>query len=619
MAKQRVIELLAPAKDASTAIEAILHGADAVYIGASKFGARAAAGNEVSDIARVVVFAHAYHVKVYVALNVLLHDEELPEVERLIHELWSVGVDALIVQDMGITRLNLPPIPLHASTQTNNRTVEKVRFLEEAGFSQVVLARELSLEQIREIRTGTSVCLEAFIHGALCVSYSGQCYLSHAMTGRSANRGECAQWCRLPYDVYDEKGKILLRQKHVLSLKDLNATEQVESLMEAGVTSFKIEGRLKDVSYVKNVTAWYNERLNEIIANYPNTVRSSLGKPQYSFTPNPEKSFNRGFTSYFLEKRTAMCNVDTPKSMGEPVGVVRQLNNNNLVIEGARPLSNGDGISFFDTRGVMDGFRINKVEGKVVYPALKTSVKPGMQVFRTFDQQFERQMEKDKARRVIQVRIVCWETRTGFAVEMADFNNNRVIKQVTLEKTVANQPQREKVSDLFRKTGQTRFEVRECILQWSSEWFVPVSVWASLKRELCEALERVIRLAYKRKYAYRPSAPHDYPDPVLDYKGQVLNESAKAFFMERGVQQTKWAPEHPSSNHYTEETVVMLNKYCLKYELGVCPRQPGYESTRNRLGGEPAYLVYQKKKLNLHFNCKQCEMYVSVLPTENQG
>lgn len=614
MAKQRVIELLAPAKDAQTAVEAILHGADAVYIGAPKFGARAAAGNGVSDIAQVVEFAHAYHAKVYVALNVLLHDDELLEVERLIHELWAVGVDALIIQDMGITRLNLPPIPLHASTQTNNRTLEKVRFLEDAGFSQVVLARELSLEQIREIRSGTSVRLEAFVHGALCVSYSGQCYLSHTMTGRSANRGECAQWCRLPYDVYDEKGKILLRHKHVLSLKDLNATEQLESLMEAGVTSFKIEGRLKDVSYVKNVTAWYNERLNEIIANSPNTVRASFGVPQYGFSPNPAKSFNRGFTPYFLEKRTPMCNVDTPKSMGEPVGVVRQVGINNLVIEGTRSLSNGDGISFFDAKGVMDGFRINKVEGKVVYPALKTSVKPGMQVFRTYDQQFERQLEKDKARRVIPVRLVCWETRTGFAVEMADESNHRVIKQVTLVKTAANQPQRERVSALFFKTGQTRFEVTACDIQWSSEWFVPVSVWTSLKRELCEALEKVIQLAYKREYARLLPTYHDYPEKVLNFRGQVLNEASKAFFVEHGVLQTEWAPEHALSHQYEDNTLVMLNKYCLKFEMGVCPKQPGYKANLLELRGEPAYLMYQKKKIVLHFDCQHCEMYLIKTP-----
>jgi len=618
MAKQRVIELLAPAKDAQTAFEAILHGADAVYIGAPKFGARAAAGNEISDIARVVDFAHAYHVKVYVALNVLLHDDELPEVERLVHELWSIGVDALIIQDMGITRLNLPPIPLHASTQTNNRTPEKVRFLEQAGFTQVVLARELSLDQIRDIRLDTSVRLETFVHGALCVSYSGQCYLSHAMTGRSANRGACAQWCRLPYDVYNEKGALMFKQKHALSLKDLNATEHLESLLDAGVTSFKIEGRLKDASYVINVTAWYHERLNEIIARRPDAVRASIGVPRYGFTPNPVKSFNRGFTDYFLRQRARMGNLDTPKSMGEPVGVVMQVNKSSLVLEGAVPLSNGDGVSFFDAKDTLTGFRINKVEGNVLYPAEKPVINIGARLFRTFDQAFERQLEREQARRIIQVNVACWETRFGFAVEMADLHGHRVVKSVSLEKTEANQPQRNRVSALFFKTGNTQFEVIACDIQWSSEWFVPVSVWTSIKRDLCVALEKVILLSFKREYARMASTAHAYPEKELDYRGQVLNNASRAFFLDHGVQQTEWAPEHPASNQYDAKTTVMLTKYCLKFELGLCPKQP-VKSTQAGLRGEPSFLVYQKKKIDLHFDCKQCEMWLTVDPADNQG
>jgi len=618
MPKQQIIELLAPAKDAQTAFEAILHGADAVYIGAPKFGARAAAGNEVSDIAKVVEVAHTYHVKVYVALNVLLHDDELPEVERLIHELWTIGVDALIIQDMGITRLNLPPIPLHASTQTNNRTPEKVRFLEQAGFSQVVLARELSLEQIREIRLNTTVRLEAFVHGALCVSYSGQCYLSHAMAGRSANRGACAQWCRLPYDVYNEQGALMLKQKHVLSLKDLNATVHLESLLDAGVTSFKIEGRLKDVSYVKNVTAWYHERLNEIIARRTDTIRASIGIPRYGFTPNPIKSFNRGFSDYFLRQRAPMCNLDTPKSMGEPVGVVRKVNTNSLVLEGAVPLSNGDGVSFFDAKDKLDGFRINKVEGNELYLTDKLIINVGARLFRTFDQAFERQLEKDQARRIFPVKVACWETPSGFAAEMVDLHGHRVVKSVSLEKTVANQPQRERVSALFFKTGQTRFEVTKCDIQWSSEWFVPVSVWTSLKRDLCVALEKVIQLSYKREYARKQPTVHAYPEEELDYRGQVLNNASRAFFLDHGVQQTDWSPEHPMSNQYDVKTTVMLNKYCVKFELGLCPKQPS-KSTQVGLKGEPSYLVYQKKRIDLQFDCKRCEMWLTVDPADNQG
>ncbi len=617
MAKQRVIELLAPAKDAQTAFEAILHGADAVYMGAPKFGARAAAGNTLYDIARVVDFAHTYHVRVYVALNVLLHDNELSEVESLIHELWSIGVDALIVQDMGITRLNLPPIPLHASTQTNNRTPAKVRFLEQAGFQQVVLARELSLEQIREISAQTSVKLEVFVHGALCVSYSGQCYLSHAMSGRSANRGECAQWCRLPYNLYDKEGQLMIRQKHLLSLKDLNLSEYLDSLIDIGVSSFKIEGRLKDSSYVKNVTSWYHERLNDILSNRRDVVRASIGESRIGFIPDPVKSFNRGFTSYFMRQRVSMCNLDTPKSIGEPIGYVKRLNREGLTIEGNVPLSNGDGVGYLDSRGLFQGFRINRVEGSVLISAGKQVVSVGTRLFRTYDQAFERQLEKEQARRILPVKVTCWETNAGFAVEMADDYGHRVVRQVLQVKTAASQPQQERVAAIFFKTGHTRFEVRDCVIRWSSEWFVPVSVWTSVKRELCMALERVIRLSFKRDSVRLVPTFHEYPEPVLDYTGQVLNEASKAFFKEHGVRQTEWAPEHPFSSRYASETTVMFNKYCLKFELGLCPKHTTNKQTSVGLRGEPSYLLYQKKRIDIHFDCKRCEMNLTIAPTDN--
>jgi collagenase-like PrtC family protease len=326
---KRKIELLSPARDLECATEAILHGADAVYIGAPKFGARSAAGNSVDDIRTLCERAHLYDARVYVTLNTILKDEELKEAEQLIRQLYEAGTDALIIQDMGITRLDIPPIPLHASTQTDNRTPEKVRFLQDCGFTQVVLARELSLEQIRKISEATTVPLEVFVHGALCVSFSGQCYLSAATTGRSANRGECAQCCRLPYTMVDSEGTVIAKDRHLLSLKDMNRTDYLEALMDAGVSSFKIEGRLKDVSYVKNVTAWYREKIDEILARRPEYVRSSAGKSTVSFEPSVEKSFNRGFTSYFMERRTSdITAFDTPKSLGEFVGTVKDVKRN---------------------------------------------------------------------------------------------------------------------------------------------------------------------------------------------------------------------------------------------------------------------------------------------------
>ena len=323
MSKPRKIELLAPAKNLESGMEAILHGADAVYIGAPKFSARAAAGNSMADIQALVKFAHLYNARIYVALNTLLTDDELAETESMIHELYSFGVDALIVQDMGITRLNLPPIPLHASTQTDNRSVEKVKFLADSGFTQVVLARELSLNEIKEIHEACpKTSLEVFVHGALCVSYSGQCYVSQACYGRSANRGACAQFCRLPFEMVDADGKTITKNKHLLSLKDLNLNDELEALLDAGVSSLKIEGRLKDLTYVKNVTAAYRQKIDAILKRRKDFVRASSGKSTYTFTPQLDKTFSRGFTKYYLNGRGSneVASFDTPKSLGEEMG-----------------------------------------------------------------------------------------------------------------------------------------------------------------------------------------------------------------------------------------------------------------------------------------------------------
>ena len=378
MIKQRKIELLAPARNLECGIEAINHGADAVYIGAPKFGARAAAVNSLEDIAALVEYAHLYNVRIYVTVNTILKEEELKETEEMIRELYRIGVDALIVQDMAIAKLELPPIPLHASTQMDNRTVDKVKFLRDAGFRQVVLARELSLREIGKIHEACpDIPLEVFVHGALCVSYSGQCYVSQACFGRSANRGECAQFCRLPFSLVDAEGKMIAKDKHLLSLKDLNQSEELEALLDAGASSLKIEGRLKDVSYVKNVTAAYRQKLDAIFARRKEYTRASSGKCRFDFKPQLDKSFSLGFTRYFLHGRSKdIFSFDTPKSLGEEMGTMKESRGNYLTVAGVKSFSNGDGVCYLDEQGRLQGFRINRVDGNKLYPQEMPRIKP---------------------------------------------------------------------------------------------------------------------------------------------------------------------------------------------------------------------------------------------------
>ena len=605
---RRSIEILAPAKDAECARQAILHGADAVYIGAPKFGARSAAVNSLEDISDVVIFAHNWDVKVYVALNVILFDNELLEAEKLIWDLWLIGVDALIIQDMGITMLNLPPIPLHASTQTDNRTVEKVKFLEDAGFRQVVLARELSMLQIKEIASKTTVPLEFFIHGALCVSYSGQCYISQVLSGRSANRGECSQYCRLPYDLVDSEGKVIVKQKHLLSLKDLNLSNQIEELIDSGISSFKIEGRLKDVTYVKNVTAWYRKSIDKILEKRPELSRSSSGISRFGFEPDLSKSFNRGFTNYFVNDRTEkLINPDTPKSMGEKVGLIKQVFKDRILVSGEKELANGDGFSFHDRRYGFDGFRVNRAEGNYIFPARMPDVKIGMELFRTYDQVFEKHLEKNSAKRFIQVSIICSEVQFGFAAEIEDNKGNRAGLTLECEKVVAQKPQKEQVCRELSKLGNTRYETVSCKVDWNNEWFLPASVWADFRRRLCEKMDTVLNIAFRPEEFVFKQTNHPYPETILSYLGNVSNEKAKDFYIMHGVEIIDPALESLNIKEAdTNSTVLMHNKYCIKYELGYCPKQRKINDDFI----EPLYLVYKDKNLQLSFDCKVCEMKI---------
>ena len=605
MGKVRKIELLLPAKDLNCGIEAVNHGADAVYIGAPKFGARAAAGNSLEDIRTLCDYAHQFGVRVYVALNTILKEDELEEAQRLVWSLYEAGADALIVQDMALMQMDLPPVPLHASTQTDNRTVEKVHFLEQAGFTQVVLARELSLDEIRRIASETDVALEVFVHGALCVSFSGQCYLSAALSGRSANRGECAQYCRLPYTMVDADGKIIADNKHLLSLKDMNRADELEALMDAGVSSFKIEGRLKDVSYVKNVTAYYRKKLDEILKRRPEYVRVSSGVSRYTFTPQVEKSFNRGFTSFYLHGRTPdVTAFDTPKSLGEFVGTVKEIRGNSFTVAGLTPLNNGDGLVFFNARGELDGFRVNRVVDNRVYPQEMPRLSPKMKLYRNYDQQFEKLLSKPSAVRKIGVSMTFTDNPGGFSLEMKDGSGARITVARLFAKELAEKKQTDNIRVQLAKLGNTLFEAEKIEVNLTDNWFVPSSLLADMRREAVNLLLSDRRIRYPRELSRKPDSVAKllFPQQQLTYLGNVANTRARSFYQAHGVKTIDPAFELKAPDHVP----LMFSKHCLRYSMGWCPT---YQKKKSPFR-EPYYLLYKEVRLRLMFDCKHCQMLV---------
>lgn len=608
MIKQRKIELLAPAKNLECGMAAIDHGADAVYIGAPKFGARAAAVNSLEDIAALVEYAHLYNVRIYVTVNTILKDEELKETEEMIRALYRVGVDALIVQDMGITGLKLPPIPLHASTQMDNRTVEKVRFLADAGFRQVVLARELSLREIGKIHEACpDVPLEIFVHGALCVSYSGQCYVSQACFGRSANRGECAQFCRLPFSLVDSNDRVIVKDKHLLSLKDLNQSEELEALLDAGASSFKIEGRLKDVSYVKNVTAAYRQKLDAILTRRKEYVRASSGSCRYAFKPQLDKSFSRGFTHYFLHGRTRdVFSFDTPKSLGEEMGTMKEARGNYLTVAGLKSFNNGDGVCYIDEQGKLQGFRINRVEGNKLYPQEMPRIKPRTVLYRNFDQEFEKTLARRSSERKIGVSVRLADTAFGFALTLTDEDDNSVTLSLAREKEPARTPQEENLKTQLAKFGNTPFEALRVDINFTENWFLPASVLADFRRQAVEKLISVRRINYRRElFVLKPTA-HAFPQSTLTYLGNVMNARAASFYAGHGVASIAPAFERTP----VEKAVLMFCKHCLRYSMGWCPVHQRERSPYR----EPYYLVSTDgKRFRLEFDCRNCQMKVSAL------
>lgn len=603
MVSTRHIELLAPAKNLQTGIAAINHGADAVYIGAAQFGARQAAGNSVEDIAELVEYAHVFGVKVYVTLNTIIYDDEIAEAEKLIAELYNIGVDALIVQDMGILRMNVPPIPLHASTQMDNRSVEKVKFLSDVGFPRVVLARELTLEQIDAIhKANPETELEVFVHGALCVSYSGQCYASQHCFGRSANRGACAQFCRLPFDLVDSDGNLVAKEKHLLSLKDMNRSDYLEEMLDAGVTSLKIEGRLKDESYVKNITAYYRAKLDELFLRRKEYARSSYGKCSPQFTPSPEKSFSRGFTDYMLKNgKEDIASFDTPKSMGERMGRVKFVSRNFFTVTG-KDFNNGDGACFIASNGKLCGFRINKVEGNRIFPQTMPRIESGDELFRNYDCAFERELSRPEMPRRLAITLSLTENETGFVLSATGENGVACSIEQLFGKELARSPQTDNIVTQLKKWGNTPFEVDDVIVEFSDNWFVPSSLLSEMRRTLCNSLLVTCKENNKRADMSVNECCIPFIAEKLDYKGNVSNKLAKSFYESHNVAEISQAFELKP----VENATVMFCKHCIKQSMGWCSK-----CGAKMPYAEPLYLVSgDGRRFKLKFDCKECVMHV---------
>jgi putative protease len=616
--RRNELELLAPARNADYGIAAIDHGADAVYIGGPLFGARASAGNSIADIARLAAHAHRFNARVLVALNTILRDEELDGAAQLVHEVYEAGADALIVQDMGLLELDLPPIELHASTQCDIRTPQKARFLEDVGFSQMVLARELSLSEIHQIAEQTTATLEFFIHGALCVSYSGQCYLSHARTGRSANRGDCSQACRLPYSLADAQGRTIAADRHLLSLKDNAQTDNLQALIEAGIRSFKIEGRLKDLSYVKNITAHYRQRIDAIMdsALDPSATlrRASAGRCTFFFTPAPEKTFNRGTTDYFVRQRSADIGAfDTPKFAGEPIGTVCMIARDSFELATHAELNNGDGLTFFDTNNELTGLRVNRAEritnGFRIHPALENGrcpagLTPGTTLHRNLDQAFERQLARKSAERRIPVHMRLEETPDGLALQLTDERGVSATAKRACPKEAAHEPERAFTSlrEGLGKLGATIYLAESIELALSTPLFIPASTLNALRRDAVEALDTARSAAWTRPQR-RPAAvpPATYPDDTLSYLGNVYNRKARAFYERHGVKVIAPAFE---CRQERGEVSLMITKHCLRFSFNLCPKQV------KGIRPDPLVLENGNDKLTLRFDCKRCEMHV---------
>jgi len=624
------LELLSPARDADIGIAAINHGADAVYIGGPSFGARDKAGNEVADIERLVRHAHRFHARIFVTVNTILRDDELEGARRLAWQLYEAGADALIIQDMGLLQLDLPPIQLHASTQTDIRTPEKARFLQDVGFSQMVLARELTLEQIQAVSAQVNeAVIEFFIHGALCVAYSGQCFISHAHTGRSANRGNCSQECRLPYTVTDSGGRIVAHDKHVLSLKDNNQSDNLAALVDVGVRSFKIEGRYKDMGYVKNVTAHYRQQFDALLearaAGSPGALLSqaSSGRTRHFFTPDPDRNFNRGATDYFVNgRKTDIGAFDTPKHAGLPVGHVLRVaaDHFELQADAGLALGNGDALTWWDLQGELQGVPVNvaralgndrwRIEPNAPLSELK-DLRSGTPISRNRDMEWDRLLARESAQRLIPISLHWRDTADGFALDIRD-DEGHVGAAPCIP---AHEPARdgaravESLRAQLARVGGTIFEAGPITIEGSQPWFVPASLANTLRRDAIASLEAHRDAALQRLPRAAPADPPAVcPDDTLSYLANVYNSQAAAFYARHGVKVIDAAYE---SHEALDEASLMITRHCVRWSLSLCPKQAkGVTGVQGTVRAEPLTLIHGNDRLTLRFDCKPCEMHV---------
>ncbi|HDG1690268.1 TPA: U32 family peptidase [Kluyvera georgiana] len=611
------LELLSPARDTAIAREAILHGADAVYIGGPGFGARHNASNSLQDIAELVPFAHRFGAKIFITLNTILHDDELEPAQKLITSLYDAGVDALIVQDMGILQLDIPPIELHASTQCDIRSVEKAKFLSDVGFSQIVLARELNLEQINAIHQATDATIEFFIHGALCVAYSGQCNISHAQTGRSANRGDCSQACRLPYTLKDDQGRVVAFEKHLLSMKDNDQTANLGALIDAGVRSFKIEGRYKDMSYVKNITAHYRQMLDAIIEERGDLARASAGRTEHFFVPSTDKTFHRGSTDYFVNQRQMNIGAfDSPKFVGLPVGEVLKVNKDTLDVEVSEPLANGDGLNVLIKREVV-GFRANTVEkiGENRYrvwpnemPADLHKARPHQVLNRNLDHNWQQALLKTSSERRIAVDIELSGWQEQLVLTLTSEDGVTVTHTLDGEFATANNAEKalSQLHDGVAKLGQTLYYARSVEVMLPEALFVPNSQLNQLRRETVDLLDRARLDAYVRGSRKAVASPAPvYPESHLSFLANVYNHKAREFYHRYGVQLIDAAYE---AHEEKGDVPVMITKHCLRFAFNLCPKQA--KGSIKSWKATPMQLINGDEVLTLKFDCRPCEMHV---------
>ncbi len=615
----RPLELLAPARDAETAIVAVDCGADAVYMGGPHHGARASAANSVADIRRVVEYAHRYRVKVYVTFNTLIYEDELYDAADAVRDLYAAGVDALIVQDMSLLRLPIPPIALHASTQCDARTPERARFLQDVGMSCIVLPREASLDEIRQFADAVTVPLEAFVHGALCVSYSGDCRASLVNGGRSANRGECAQICRLPYDLVDGDGNVVAQNRYLLSMKDLGRGRRMAEMADAGVSSFKIEGRLKSADYVATVVGALSRELDEVVrGSQGRYVRASAGRVTLGFTPDINKAFNRGFTTYALDgirtvKAKELAASLTPKWTGEAVGTVRRvISPRRFVVNTTMSLQNGDGLGFFDAAGSYNGFRINRIEDGIVYTASDVCLRPGMTLMRNFDKAYDDSLHAARPGRRISVDMTLRSVRDGISLELSDERGCRIAVVSEAGLTEARTPQAEGRRRILGKLGDTIYQARE-ISDTLGDAFVPASVLTALRRRAFEMLDHAAAATYRASLRRPENKNVIWPEGrSLTMHNNVANSKAANFYRDHGVTDIEPALEVDSvAAHRDGEVRVMTSRYCLRRELGYCLRRPEGKSLKG-----PLTLHHTEGKvrdMRLDFDCAACRMHVTAL------